>query len=297
MNLTKSNNMVSICIPTYNGEAFLQEALNSVLAQTYKNIEVIISDDASTDNTLEIAKSFKGFVDFPVTIISHKPNGIGANWNNCIKNANGSFIKFLFQDDILYPDCISEMIATFEENSELGLVSCKRDLIIEGEVNSNVMEWIDKFKNLQNQFETIDNVTIIDKNFFSEEYFLSGNNNKIGEPTVVMFRKEIVKDVGYFDEKLKQNLDYVFYYRLLKKHQIAIIKKPLAAFRIHENQATNINRKKNITDYKEYKKILYKEFLPLLHPSQKKKLVNTYSIKAKIKHQLLFIIKRICRKY
>lgn len=292
INLKKNNKLVSICIPTYNGASFLQEALNSVIKQTYKNIEVIISDDASADNTLEIAEKFKVSVDFPVSIISHKPNGIGANWNNTIKNANGAYIKFLFQDDILYPDCISEMIATFKENPNLGLVACKRDLIVEGDINSTIVDWIDKFKNLQSQFETANNMTIIDKNFFSEEYFLLGNTNKIGEPSAVMFKKEVVKDVGYFDEKLKQILDYVFYYRILKKHPIAIINKPLVAFRIHENQATNVNRNKDISDYKKYKKILYKEFLSLLHPNHKKKLVLKFSKTAQLKKKLKSVLRK-----
>jgi glycosyltransferase involved in cell wall biosynthesis len=89
------NSLVSICIPTYNGKKYLNEALESVKSQVYKNIEVIISDDNSTDSTLEICNKFKHEVDFPVYIYSHKPSGIGANWNYIIEKANGDFIKFL----------------------------------------------------------------------------------------------------------------------------------------------------------------------------------------------------------
>ena len=100
--------LVSICIPTYNGEAYLQEALDSIQNQDYQNLEVVISDDNSSDNTVSIIQKFKNEVDFSVTIISHTPKGIGANWNNCIKHAAGTYIKFLFQDENAMPDSIMD---------------------------------------------------------------------------------------------------------------------------------------------------------------------------------------------
>ncbi len=286
INLKKNNKLVSICIPTYNGASFLQEALNSVTKQTYNNIEVIISDDASTDNTLQIVKKFKNDVNLPVTIVSHKPNGIGANWNNAIKHANGKFIKFLFQDDVLMPTCVAEMVSVYSQHPHLGLVGCKRDFIMEGEITEEIKDWINKFKNLQVQFEKDESITFIDKTLFSRKDFMDSPMNKIGEPPTVLFKKDILQKVGGFDENLKQILDYVFYYRILKTHPIAIINKPLVKFRIHKDQATNVNRNKPIADYEIYKKILYKKFLPLLHPSYKKKLVLKFSTKAKVKRQL-----------
>lgn len=95
--------LISICIPTFNGEKYLQEALDSVKSQTYQNIEVIISDDNSNDITLQICQNFKEKVSFPVYIYEHDPSGIG---NNCIFYAYGEYIKFLFQDDILETNCL-----------------------------------------------------------------------------------------------------------------------------------------------------------------------------------------------
>jgi hypothetical protein len=103
-----------------------------------------------------------------------------------------------------------------------------------------------------------------------------------------MFKKTILEEVGYFQEDLKQILDYAFYYRLLKKYPIAIINEPLVQFRIHEQQATNVNRNRKITDYETYDEILYKEFLPLLHPDTQKRLrtkLNPY-------HHFVFRLKR-----
>lgn len=289
----KKSNLVSICIPTYNGASFLREALESVKNQIYSSIEVIVSDDDSQDNTLALVQNFKKEVDFPVTIVSHKPNGIGANWNNSIKHANGEYIKFIFQDDVLLPNCISEMVAVFAQYPKLGLVGCKREFIIEAETTADIKDWINKFKNLQVQFEKTEDITFIDNTLFSRKDFTESPMNKIGEPPTVMFKKEIINEVGLFDEKLEQILDYVFYYRILKKYPIAIINKSLVKFRIHKKQATNVNRNKPIADYEIYKRILYREFLPLLHQSHKKKLVLKFSKTARLKKK----IKRALRKF
>jgi len=284
--------LVSICIPTYNGSAYIAEALRSALSQTYKNLEIIVSDDASTDGTLEIVHFFTEKTYIPIRVVQHTPKGIGANWNNCIKHANGVFIKLLFQDDVLLPTCIEEMVAVFRQHPNLGLVACKRDFIMEGEITEEIKDWINKYKNLQVQFEKGGAITLIDESLFARKDFLDSPMNKIGEPPTVLFKKSILQQVGDFDENLKQILDYVFYYRILKVHPIAIINKPLVKFRIHNEQATNLNRYKKIKDYEIYKKILYKEFFPLLHPSHKKKLALKFSKIARLKKKLKSVLRK-----
>ncbi|WBL24869.1 glycosyltransferase family 2 protein [Zunongwangia sp. HGR-M22] len=265
--------LVSICIPTYNGETYLQDALNSILKQNFKDFEVIISDDCSTDNTLNIIASFKENTDFPVRVYNHIPQGIGANWNNCLKHANGEYIKFLFQDDILYPDCIEKMIAVLENKKDLALVASKRDFIIESNFNQELEVWINTYSDLQSEFKQAYSKTLIlDKKIFSSKTFLKSPLNKIGEPSVVMFRKDVLKKTGNFRGDLKQILDYEFYYRILKKYKIVILPEKLVGFRIHENQATNINRSSKIDDYKIYNQILYKDYFWLLNRKQQKKL-------------------------
>ncbi len=270
--------LVSICIPTYNGAAFLQEALDSILAQTYPNLEVIISDDASQDATMAIVNQFTQDTDLAVTTLAHTPNGIGANWNNSMRAAKGKYIKFLFQDDVLLPDCVSEMVAVLEAHPEVGLVGCKREFIVEGDLTDDIQKWMVNFGNLQRQFETDAPLTMITSKLFCRLDFFSSPLNKIGEPPTTMFRTEILDEVGYFQEDLKQILDYVFYYRLLKKYAIAIINKPLVKFRIHPNQATNVNRQQKITDYARYDRILYDEFYALLHRQTQDRLRTKFHV-------------------
>src|SRR5690348_2585773 len=96
--------LVTICIPTFNGMAYLESALASALNQTYKNIEVLICDDGSTDGTVAFAKKQ---IDKRIRFIQHaKGEGMVANWNYCLQEARGIWIKLLFQDDILHVDCI-----------------------------------------------------------------------------------------------------------------------------------------------------------------------------------------------
>lgn len=270
---------VSVCIPTYNGEKYLKESLESIKNQTYKNIEVIISDDHSKDNTLEIAHEFKQEVDFPVSIYNHEPQGIGANWNHCIEKAEGTYIKFLFQDDILYDTCIEEMMEMYTKYPEIGLVACKRDFIIDPDMKSEQTEiWIKKYKDLQVDYELFnESIYYLTNLIFGEISFLDAHRNKIGEPSCVMFRKDITRSIGLFDVKLKQILDYEYWYRILKNKPIIVINKPLAAFRIHENQATHVNSTAEINDYNRYHKILHKEYYHYLHDSLKKSLDNEFS--------------------
>lgn len=271
--------LISICIPTLNGEKYLEEALNSISHQTYRNIEMIVSDDNSTDRTLIIIAEFKRKIDFPVYIYSHSPMGIGANWNNCIKNANGEFIKFLFQDDVLFPRCIEEMVQVINTRKDIGLVASKRKFLIEGDLSPTISKWIFQYKDLQADLGLPkQEINIFDKNLFKHDKFVEIPQNKIGEPTTVLFRKSILKETGDFREDLQQILDFEFYYRLLKKYKIAIINKELAAFRLHPMQATNINRNRPIKDYKEYDKILYRDFFWYLNKGQQQRLFRKFNL-------------------
>lgn len=280
---------VSVCIPTYNGEKYLKESLDSIKKQTFKNIEVVISDDQSKDSTLKIVNEFKQEVDFPVTIYSHQPKGIGANWNHCIEKAKGKYIKFLFQDDVLYDTCIEEMVEIYSKYPDIGLVACKRDFIIDANMKSEQTEiWIEKYKDLQIDYELFDDsIYYLTHTIFGEISFLDSHRNKIGEPSCVMFRKDITKSIGLFDVRLKQILDYEYWYRILKHKSVIVINKPLVAFRIHENQATYANSKAEINDYNMYHKILHKDYYHYLHDLLKKSLDNEFSKSNMLKKYIL----------
>lgn len=288
-----NNPLVSICIPTFNGEKFIAEAMESAISQIYPNLEIVVSDDASKDNTLVIIEQFKEKTRIPINIYHHQPNGIGANWNNCIKNAKGEYIKFLFQDDILLPTCIEEMVSVIKKNKKIGLVACKREIKVDESINNDeTKKWIENYGDLQHNLKPSNNsnLIIIDAKIFKSDYFFEMPLNKIGEPTTFIFRKELINKVGYFREDLSQILDYEFCCRVLKKHKIAIINNRLIRFRLHINQASNINKIYNADENLKYQYILYKNYFWFFNLNQKIKFLKTHN-------QIIKLFFKIIRKF
>lgn len=267
--------LVSICIPTYNGEKYILEALESAVNQTYPNLEIVISDDTSCDKTIQIITEFQKGRDISINIFHHTPSGIGANWNNCMKHANGEYIKFLFQDDVLFPTCVEELLTLFSLHKDLGLAACKREIIVEEKATTATETWKTKYGDLQEGIELKKNgYYILDSGILKNEKFIK--NNKIGEPSTVLFPRVIVEKVGFFREDLIQVLDLEFYCRILKHRKIIILNKELAAFRIHPAQATNVNKNNISKDYEKYYRLLYKYYFWHLGYKTQKNLVKRF---------------------
>ena len=96
--------LVSLCIPTFNGSRYIRQTIQSCISQTHRNIEIIVSDDQSTDDTIPIIRSFDN--DRIVILPAQERSNPASNWNRTINAARGQFIKILGQDDLLYPNCI-----------------------------------------------------------------------------------------------------------------------------------------------------------------------------------------------
>lgn len=253
--------LVSICMPTYNGEEFLQEALDSCLIQDYPNLELIISDDGSTDRTLAIINESIPKFKFPVKVFHHKAKGIGANWNNCILNASGEYIKFLFQDDLLQPNCITELVNLIQSGPNYALAACKRHILVENK-STDAQNWVRKFADLQVGLKpNIQDNYILSKNSFNYSFFYKGPRNKIGEPSAVLLNKKLVCVTGKFRKDLKQALDYEYWWRLMNKYSIIISSKKLATFRLHGNQTTARNNQQDISDYRKIRWVILSKYL------------------------------------
>lgn len=254
--------LVSICIPTYNGEKFLQESMDSVKNQTYKNIEVIISDDQSEDRTIEICEQFKSEVEFPVYIYSHKPSGIGANWNNSIEQANGKYIKILFQDDVMRKDCISVMMDHLVKY-KLQIVVSKRSIIDEHSEEITSGFWYENFHDLQKPagLSLSSFIKIKRKDLRHINFKRYSEDNIIGEPCVSLFTKKLYLKVGQFNTQSKQILDYEYWLRVLQYYEIGIINKKLIKFRYHDEQTSNINSQSNLYEGHIILDLLYSKHL------------------------------------
>ena len=269
--------LVSICIPTYNGEKFIKEAMDSAIAQTFPNLEIIISDDASKDGTLSIIESYKNKTLIPIHVYNHEPQGIGANWNHSVRKANGDYIKFLFQDDILDPDCIDTMMKLAIKNPKVGLVYCKRELIF-NELTPNVKDFLDNYSNLHthwNDFQVVQGV-LSGKTYLKDRQLLNSPKNKIGEPTNVLLKTKCFNTIGFFSEELQQALDSDYWYRVMKYYAVGFIDLSLVKFRLHDKQTSVFNKNRKIPDKELIYKNYYKELFWQLHPKNQLKLLKLY---------------------
>lgn len=116
---------VSVVIPCYNGARFLPQTVESVIHQTFKNIEIIIVDDASHDDTLEVATELaRKYADnITIKVFNQTHMGISKTRNNGITVASGKYIMPLDQDDLIKPDYIEEAVAVIEQDENIGVVS------------------------------------------------------------------------------------------------------------------------------------------------------------------------------
>ena len=115
-----TNPLVSIILPTYNHGAFLKSAIESIREQDYLNLELIIINDGSTDDTSEILRNLPP--DSRIKIINQDNKGLPNSLNNGFKVANGDFLTWTSADNVLASDCISKLVAAANENSNVGLV-------------------------------------------------------------------------------------------------------------------------------------------------------------------------------
>ncbi|WP_242087537.1 glycosyltransferase family 2 protein [Aestuariivivens sediminis] len=271
------NPLVSICIPTYNGEAYLNEALNSAIAQTYTNLEIVISDDGSHDGTLKIVESYKQKTNIPIRVYNHRSQGIGANWNNCVKQAKGDFIKFLFQDDVLHPECVFRMVDMAQQYPKVSMVYCRRSFLLEGN-REQYQDYMDYYGHLHHYWQDIKvrQGVLLGKAYLTDKAFLNSPKNKIGEPSCVLFKTSCFIKIGGFSEVLKQTLDCEFWYRLMKLGDVGFIDDALAKFRLHEQQASHLNKVQGINETSLLYYHYYKHLFWQLHTKSRWKLLKLY---------------------
>lgn len=222
--------LISICLPVFNGEKFLSLAIDSVLAQTYTNFELLISDDCSTDDSLAIIKRYAEQDKRIRFWKNDKRLGLFHNYNQCISNCLGEYIKPFAQDDLWQPTMLSECAKVLSENPDVALVSTRRRIINDGGVvqESPLMTPADLFPG---RF-VIPKNEVVARSLFPLENF-------IGEPCTVMFRAE---HASYgFSTDLRQLGDLEYWIRVLRNGDFAFINEPLASFRKHKDGASATN--------------------------------------------------------
>lgn len=217
---------VSVCLPVYNGQAFLNEALQSLLQQTVSDFEVIIGDDGSTDGSYELCLSYaEKDSRFKVT---RNPERLGLfkNYNSCLAKATGRFIKLFAQDDCCKPTMFQKMIQVLESHGSVGVVGCAKRWIDE---NGQPIQ--PKTAKERKQVSVFEQDTLVPGREAIRET-LHSISNWLGEPSTIMFRRELA-DTG-FDTRYRQTGDLDYWLRILDGDKdYYFLAEALCDFRLH----------------------------------------------------------------
>lgn len=230
--------LISICIPTYNGEKYLAECMDSVCAQTFVDFEVLVVDDCSSDTTFKIASKYAAH-DVRIRVLQNKKNlGLVGNWNRCVELAQGEWIKFVFQDDLIGPECIARMLSACEKDT--ALVACARELLFEPEITEEVRQCYRRSE--RTITETWGEEKKISAEQFCQATLEQLGANLIGEPTAVLLHRRVFQMYGNFNPALIMSCDLEYWARVAVHAGFVRVTVPLATFRVHGGATSAGNR-------------------------------------------------------
>lgn len=227
--------LVSVILPVYNAEKFLHDSLNSVINQSYSNLEIIVIDDGSTDNSLSI---IKGFNDKRIKIISRENKGLIYSLNEGLNIAKGNYIARMDADDIARSDRIETQLKFLLKNKGVSVVGSYANLIDENGVNIGIKK--------KPSYDLIIKTIC----FFGSPFI---------HPTV-MFNKLLIQEQLYYSNEFIHAEDYELWSRLVvcEKFKFFNIKDTLLDYRI---VATSVSRKYETQQKKSHQDIIKKYFL------------------------------------
>lgn len=222
--------LVSIIVLSYNSANFIVETLDSIKNQSYKNIELIIADDASKDNTLEVCKDWisehQGRFKACQIVAAEKNVGIPANCNKGVDAANGDFIKIIAGDDILLKDCIKDNLEFIQHTLKRNIIISEMNAFLDGTTPKKIIEHKVPFGEIFS-----DKFTAKDQNNFLIKISYFGN-----APT--LFYRKCVFDKVRFDESIPLLEDYPFAINATQAgFKYHYLPKITVLYRVRENSA------------------------------------------------------------
>jgi glycosyltransferase involved in cell wall biosynthesis len=247
-----SRPLVTVCVPTFNGEAYLAETLASIEAQDYPSVEIIISDDGSLDRTLALAEDFAAHSRFPCQVLRHRPDTLAGNWNFAASAARGEYLKYLFQDDVLYPRHLTQLVASAETSPAVSLVFARRDILFMAEAaRSDVaLRMKADCADVHRGFTRL-RAFQRGQDLLEDPRLLAAGWNKIGEPSSVLIRRSAFLAIGGFDPAFRQLVDLDLYFRLMSEGMVAFVDESLSAFRVHDRQLSVVQSKSGLAEGEE----------------------------------------------
>lgn len=205
--------MISVVIPLYNKEKAIVDTLRSVLTQTCTDFEVVVVDDGSTDNSLNVVRSFVKSIrpSFIIRIIHKGNGGVSSARNRGIKEAKCDYIALLDGDDLWEPTFLEEQVKLIRDFPEAAMWGVNTAFIKGGETHKWEQGMGDGFRG------------------YVENYFGTKHNDLFCSSSVVI-RKEVFDVVGYFDERINSSEDLDMWYRIILKYPVVFYDKVLVYY-------------------------------------------------------------------
>lgn len=221
--------LVSVVVPVLNGERHLAACLESILSQTYENLEVVISDQASTDRSVEIVKSYSDprirLLPPPVSQL-----GLHSNWGRGIEASTGKFVKLVCQDDLLLPDCVSVQVDLLRRHPSAVLACGRRQMIDDQDKVLIKARGLGRFAKSSAQ--------VVSGRDLARACTRAGAN-LLGEPVNVLIDRSALPH-QLFDPRWVYTIDVEFYLRCLQDREAVVDGHVLCCFRVSPNQLSAV---------------------------------------------------------
>lgn len=230
-----STPVVSVCIPSYNYARFLEQCLHSVITQDFQDLEIILVDDCSTDNSVDVARRFSD----PRLTIHRNPTNLGMveNWNECVRRARGEFVKLLMADDYLMPGSLTRFVKALSASSSAGMASALAVYVDEHSCALRADPWRHK----------------------SSYLLLNPENSLMGKaarevftrtPTHTILRRSLMKDCGYYSPSFGVSADTHMHVQMMGRAPTLFIGEHLVSFRTHGGAASSGNHSEFARQYR-----------------------------------------------
>lgn len=225
--------LVSVCIPAYNSSATVGETIRSVLNQTYKNIELVVVDDNSKDDTVSQVERFIE-KDGRVRLYKNEQNlGMSGNWNHCLKLCQGEYVKLICADDRIEPDAIEKEAKAMLEHPTVNLVESDTRLV---DINGKTT----------GAFKRYHRSGVVNGKKVAKTSLML--NNFFGAPVNNLIRRSVLERTGLFDTSFTYILDFDMWVRIACAGDVYIIHEPLNSFMVRNDSNTGvmIGRKRDV---------------------------------------------------
>lgn len=219
---------VSIVLPSYNYDQYLDERIQSLLDQTYQDFELIIVDDASTDNSVDVIQKYDSDHRVKTRFFSENSGLPYKRWNDGAEMALGDYILFAGADDSCALTMVESLASKLDANPNIGIAYCQS------------MQMDSKSKLIRSMKKYTDT---LDQKRWSKDYIDKGTNeckylaikNVIPNASAAMIRRKVFNQIGGFDENLKLVADWMLWSKILVVSDVAFVAEPLNYFRCHSD--------------------------------------------------------------